>query len=121
MLINLRETSLLCLLLCSASVVATVEGDAEKHDIAALAKEWATSGEPQLPLPSTSGGVSARIVNGNDAPQSRFGYAVSLQSYGFHFCGGSLIGKFSKISKFLLILVQILPAVSSEGLPCAIT
>ncbi|KAG7209472.1 hypothetical protein KM043_015559 [Ampulex compressa] len=36
---------------------------------------------------------SPRIVGGTDAPDGKYPYQVSLQSYGQHFCGGSIISK----------------------------
>lgn len=92
MLFNQRKVCLLLLVLFSHASLATAV-NAKKDDIAALAKEWAISGEPQLPVPSTPGEVSGRIINGNDAPPFRYEYAVSIQNGLFHFCGGSLIGK----------------------------
>ncbi|OXU29928.1 hypothetical protein TSAR_004391 [Trichomalopsis sarcophagae] len=37
--------------------------------------------------------ASPRIVGGHDAPDGKYPYQVSLQSYGRHSCGGSIINK----------------------------
>ncbi|KAL7523848.1 hypothetical protein ACHAXR_001002, partial [Thalassiosira sp. AJA248-18] len=37
--------------------------------------------------------LNTRIIGGNEANEDRYSYAVSLQDYIGHFCGGSLIAK----------------------------
>ena len=37
--------------------------------------------------------INSRIVGGQDAAEAAFPYQVSLQNYGSHFCGGSILNE----------------------------